>query len=201
MAFRVMSPIRPWAPVIGAVAIALLSLVVGSRTGRTVIDLAPLPATVHVRGKDVANLGAELSAPLFAPSRTVGTAGANPATPPAPPPQLMGVVLGGGRAVALVKSAGGGATLMLHTGDTVDGWTVVGIAARQIAVARDDVQQVVNLEFGVSKAPTGDAPATAAVGAPNKAVSPSFDGFAAAARLGLPAQNIPLGSPLVPLQW
>ena len=193
-----MSPIRPWMPVIGALAIALMCLAVANRTGRAIIDLAPLPTTVHIHGKDVANLGAELSAPLFAPSRNVVPAGTNPAAPPAPPPQLTGVVLGGGRAVALVKKASGGDTLMLHAGDIVDGWTIVGIAARQIAIARDGAQQVVMLEFGVSKTQAGDAPATPAGAISDKAANPSFDGLAAAARLGLPSQNIPLGSPLAP---
>lgn len=191
-----MSPIRPWAPVIGSAILALLCMAAATHTDGSRIMLLPLPTSVHVRDTDVADLGAEISAPLFAPSRSVTPAGANPAAPPAPPPQLTGIVLGAGRAVALVKSASGGDTLMLHAGDTVDGWTIVGIAARQIAVARDGAQQIVALEFGAAKTQAGDAPAASGGGTDTKAASPSFDGLAAAARLGLPAQNIPLGSPL-----
>jgi len=193
-----MSPIRPWIPVIGAGAIALLCLLAATHTGRNMSELAPLPPPIHVRGTDVADLGAEISVPLFAPSRSVVPSGAEPATPPAPPPQLAGIVLGGGRAVALIKSANGGETLMLHAGDSVDGWRIVGIGARQIVVARDGAQQIVALEFGASKTPPRDN--TGALGgvSSTKTASPSFDGLAAVTRLGLPAQNIPLGSPLAP---
>jgi hypothetical protein len=200
MAIAIMSPIRAWAPAIGAVFMLLLCLAVAIHTSRAAVDLPPLPAAVHVRGTDVADLGAEISAPLFTPSRTLAAAGESATTPPAPPPQLTGIVLGGGRAVALVKSANGGDTRMLHAGETVDGWTIVGIAARQIIVARDGAQQTVALEFGASKPQSGDISAAQGGTASGRASSPSFDGLAAAARLGLPATNIPLGSPLGPRQ-
>lgn len=191
--------IRPWVPAIAAGVVSLLCLVVATHTGRAAVVLPPLPAAVHVRGADVADLGAQLSAPLFAPSRSVVAATASPATPPSPPPQLTGVVLGNGRAVALVKAAGGGDTLMLHAGETVDGWTVVGIAVRQIVVARDGAQQTVALEFGAKAQAGGPSASTDGV-ASGSAAGPSFDGLAVATRRGLPSSNIPLGSPLNPPQ-
>jgi DNA-binding beta-propeller fold protein YncE len=110
---------------------------------------------------------------------------------------LSGIVLGGGRAVALVKNAAGD-TLMVHAGETVDGWTIVGIGPRQIVIARDGAQQTVALEFGTAKAQASGGPSAAAVGSAGTTASPSFDGLAAASRLGLPQANIPLGSPLTP---
>jgi hypothetical protein len=173
-----MNDLRRWAPVGGAVVILLLCLVVGSRTGRAAVDLPPLPRAVRVRRPDVADLGAEIATPLFSPSRSPAVEGAAPAAPPVPPPLVTGIVLGGGRAVALVKSASGGDTQMLHAGETIDGWTIVGIASRQIVVSRAGAQQTIALEFGTPSARTPDQPGRLA--ASMGAASPSFDGLTAA---------------------
>lgn len=189
-----MSALRPRLPVFGAGTVTILLLVLGTHIRHIPAELPPLPHVAHVRQDDIADLGAELSAPLFAPSRSVAPVGGDTAaTPQTPPPLLSGIVLGGGKAVALVKSASGGDTLMLHAGDAIDGWTIMGIAARQIVVARGGAQQAVALEFGTSKTEAhGDSsPSTAGA-------APAYDGLAAATHLGLPATHIPLGSPLAP---
>jgi len=194
-----MSVLRPWMPVIGAGIVMVLLLLLGTHVGHLPADLPPLPHPVNFHRTDVADLGAELSAPLFAPSRSVAPLAEDAtATPQTPPPLLSGVVLGGGRAVALVKSASGGDTRMLHAGDTVDGWMIVGIAARQIVVARDGAQQTVALAFGVKAAQTGGGDLPTDAGGHGTTAAPSFDGLSTVRRLGLPASNIPLGSPLAP---
>jgi hypothetical protein len=192
-----MMSVRQSAPVIGAAVVSLVCLIIGTHTSRSATEQTPLPTPVAVRVADVAQLGAEVSAPLFAPSRSLVAVGAPAATPPAPPPQLLGIVLGGGHAVALVKNAAGD-TLMVHAGETVDGWTIAGIAPRQIVIARDGAQHAVALEFGTAKMQASGGPVAASTGSSSTTASPSFDGLAAASRLGLPQANIPLGSPLAP---
>lgn len=189
-----MSVLRPWLPVVIVAVIALLGMLLVTRTGRVSTDLPPVLHPVQVRPAGIADLGAEVSAPLFASSRRIVAAGASPATPPVPPPQLTGVVVGSGKAVALVKSASGGDTLMLHAGEAIDGWTIVGIAARQIVVVKDGAQQTVTLAFGATTKAEGGPLQPAS----SRTASPAFDGLAAARQLGLPASNIPSGSPLAP---
>jgi hypothetical protein len=190
-----MNDLRPWAPVAGAILLLLLCLVVGSRTGRAAVDLPPLPRAVHVRRPDVADLGAEIATPLFSPSRSPAVEGTTPAAPPVPPPLVTGIVLGGGRAVALVKSANGGDTQMLHAGGAIDGWTIVGIASRQIVVSRAGAQQTIALEFGSASKPSAETGHAAAA-----TLGTSLDGLAMANSRGLPQASIPHGSPLQPPQ-
>jgi hypothetical protein len=153
-----------WLPVAGSALIVLIVVALSLRVSITPVTLASLPAPVHVASHALPDLNVEMGEPLFAGSRSNAPIGAAAdAPPPVPPPTLTGVVIGGNRAVALVKGADG-KTVTLHVGENVDGWTLRAIAPRKMSVERDGERQDVELLFAkpqpqpVSNAPSGPTP-------------------------------------------
>jgi hypothetical protein len=61
--------------------------------------------------------------------------------------QVAGIVAGGANPTVLIKRAGGGASLRVHKGDVIDGWTVEAIGTDQVTVRRDGTKLVMRL-FG-----------------------------------------------------
>jgi hypothetical protein len=100
-------------------------------------------------------LNAALKAPLFNATRLPppppdlpkdGEA-AEPATPPAPPPIIAGVIVHGrGQGVALVKAASG-ETVTVRPGETVDGWSLIGIGQTSAIFEQAGRRETVNLDF------------------------------------------------------
>lgn len=123
-------------------------------------DLAPAsssPITTPLQPASVIELSAALTQPIFAPDRLpparTGDAAAiqaaanqPPPPPPAAVPTLVGVVVRGRSGVALVKGADG-QTRNLATGQSVDGWTMVGLNAQQAVFALNGERQTVALDF------------------------------------------------------
>ena len=194
-----MIAVRRWAPAALSGVFVVLAILPSTRTRRTPVVLQPLPPPVHVSSDRLAELNAETSRPLFAPTRSNAPIGAPSNEPQTPPPQLTGIVLGGNKAIALVKLANGNTTIA-NVGDTVDGWLIAGIAPRQITFARGGVEQTIALEFGTLKSQANTTPGSAGVQTHTLMANPSFDGLAAVRQRGLPETNIPLGSPLIPQQ-
>lgn len=155
-----MKALLRWLPVAGSALIVLLVVALSGRVSITPVTLAPLPAPVRVTSYGLPDLNVEMGEPLFAASRSNAPIGvAADAPPPVPPPILTGVVIGGSRAVALVKGADG-KTVTLHVGESVDGWTLRAIAPRKIAVERNGERQDVELLFAEPQTqPTSNAPA------------------------------------------
>jgi hypothetical protein len=155
---------RWWPTAVAAfVAVITAFLLMSVRNEEFVLPM--LPAAVHVALRPVPEFAAETSRPLFAPSRSnVPLGPVADAPPPVPPPALTGVIVGGSRAVALVKGKDG-KTSMIHIGDTVDGWVLRVIEPRRVEMERNGERQPVELLFArpqaasnglsVLKAPAG----------------------------------------------
>jgi hypothetical protein len=62
------------------------------------------------------------------------------APPPPPPPKLtlLGILLEGGEASAIVRSAPAEKSVHVRVGDEIDGWKLAQIAERQIVLSQDD---------------------------------------------------------------
>lgn len=168
-----MTLVRTWWPVAGSGAIILIALLAAAHTRTDRVELVPLPAGRHITARGVVDLGAEISAPLLAPTRSDAPAAVADAPPPTPPPALVGIVAGGGHAVALIKSDKG-ETVIAHIGDVLDGWTVAAITKRQVTFERSGTRQDVELIFTSSKKSDGTADTPpAAPSLPALAHSPS----------------------------
>jgi hypothetical protein len=85
--------------------------------------------------------------PLFAPSRKrpPPAASASAAAPQAvglkPQPrtyELMGVVLDGGRAIALLRTISDGTHFRVETGDMIGGWRVARVDSKSVVLERED---------------------------------------------------------------
>jgi general secretion pathway protein N len=98
----------------------------------------------------LASLSATRERPLFDPSRRPQLADAPPtravAAPPppslvvksdAPPFQLIGTVLGGKDALAILRNQSSQATTPLREGQTSDGWRAQKVSAHKIVVEKD----------------------------------------------------------------
>jgi hypothetical protein len=109
-----------------------------SETSRTVAN--PLAK------QSIQTLSATLKRPLFspgrrpAPSAPVAPYEAPPPPPPAAEPAvtLVGTVLDGGGAQAILRSAGATADVHVRVGDEVSGWKVVDIAEQHLTLALND---------------------------------------------------------------
>jgi hypothetical protein len=105
-----------------------------------------------------------LAAPLFNPDRTApeelegdgnmtADAGAS-ATPAAPPPSLVGLIVGRGTpGLALVRGSDG-QTKLLHPGETIDGWRIGAISASGATFDMNGQQEHVGLNFGKAASPS-----------------------------------------------
>lgn len=124
-----------------------------------------------------------LAAPLFNPDRTApeeieGDANmtadaAAPATPAAPPPALVGLIVGRGTpGLALVRGSDG-QTHLLHAGETIDGWQIGGISASGASFDMNGQHEHVGLNF--AKTPSASPSATEGPATPPSPPHPQPD--------------------------
>ena len=103
---------------------------------QTVAAEAPVSPLV---GQALERLSATRERPLFSPSRRPpAPPPALPPAPPAPPPDvaLLAVVMDGEQARAIVRT--GPKIMRVQIGDTIEGWKVGQIEARQLVLSLED---------------------------------------------------------------
>ena len=98
--------------------------------------------------------------PLFAPSRRPPPPPPIMIPPPPPPPTppnvtLLGVVIDGGVARAIIQAAPENMIRRVRTGDYVGGWTVSQIAARRLVLKLDDREASFTMFTGPVEQPGG----------------------------------------------
>jgi hypothetical protein len=95
--------------------------------------------------------------PLFSPTRRPPPPPATEAAPPsAPPPApvpppdiaLLGVVLDGENARAIVRAGAAEKPMRLRVGDEIEGWKITAIERRHLVLSRDDRSATVMLSSG-----------------------------------------------------
>lgn len=105
-------------------------------------QIDPVAAVSPLAAQPLARFSVTRERPLFSPTRrppapppTV----APPPPPPAPPPdvELLGVVIDGEDAHALVRTSAGGKIRRLRIGEAIDGWKVGQIDARKLVLLRN----------------------------------------------------------------
>jgi hypothetical protein len=134
----------------------------GARVAKEGTADSPGQFTLGADPGGVADLGAANSA--TGASRSTGAEGRSPlpplfraavlppppeetATPPPPepPPRLLGVIIGGTGAIAVMQ-AGDAPTKRLRVQDEVEGWTVIRIDAKRVVVQRRDEVATVRMD-------------------------------------------------------
>jgi general secretion pathway protein N len=106
-------------------------------------DALPNP----LAAQSMEGLSATIDRPLFSPSRRAPAAPAAPAaeapappSPPAPPPNvvLVGIVMDGESARAVIRAGAEKKIMRARIGDDVDGWKVSQIEGRKLVLSLDD---------------------------------------------------------------
>lgn len=152
------------ASIVAAIGIPAWLLSANSDSGES-YEVIPLATKLSIAPAQ--NPAEALAAPLFNASRQPPpenmevTAEANTTeNPEAAPPTPVGLITGRKSAgLALVRSSDG-QTIMARSGDVVDGWTIIGIAAAGVTYRRDAEQRQVGLDYGNRKTDEPAPPAS-----------------------------------------
>lgn len=116
--------------------------------------LAAAPAAAQEALNPLAGLSREAlrdltDRPLFSPSRSLPVIEEEEpveAPPPSPPGAvLVGVMVAGGRSVAVVVDPDGGGSESVSVGDDIEGWEVAEIAADHLVVTLDDRRETLRM--------------------------------------------------------
>jgi hypothetical protein len=119
------------------------------------IDRATAPAS-PLAAQPLGGFSATRDRPLFSPTRQPPApppvAAAPPPPPPPPPPDvvLLGVVMDGDNAGAIVRAGPAAKTARVHIGDDIGGWKVGQIEARKLVLLLNGRTATFNMFSGNS---------------------------------------------------
>jgi hypothetical protein len=149
-----MSPLRRFS--VAALLVLAPAPVVAADAARRADDQPGLALASPLAGEPLERLSATRERPLFSPTRRPPPPpppvvhAPEPPPPPPPPPDvaLLGIVMDGDEARAVIRTSPAAKVMRVGIGDDIGGWTVREIEERHLVLSLDDRIETVTMFAG-----------------------------------------------------